>query len=66
VYKNFHLPDQTEVAQMPVEECGNMLTLTTAVCLREGHANYAAGQWDQLTQWTDYWSSTVSIPRRNW
>ncbi|MCX7139958.1 MAG: DUF4965 domain-containing protein [Proteobacteria bacterium] len=54
VYKNFHLPDQTEVAQMPVEECGNMLTLTTAVCLREGHAKYAAGQWDQLTQWTDY------------
>jgi hypothetical protein len=54
VYKNFHLPDQTEVAQMPVEECGNMLTLTTAVCLREGHAKYAAAQWDQLTQWADY------------
>jgi hypothetical protein len=34
VYRNFHLPDQKEVAQMPVEECGNMLTLTTAVCLR--------------------------------
>ena len=54
VYKNFHLPDQKEVAQMPVEECGNMLTLTTAVCLREGHAGYAAGQWDLLTQWTGY------------
>jgi hypothetical protein len=54
VYKNFHLPDQTEVAQMPVEECGNMLTLTTSVCMREGHAGYAASQWDQLTQWTDY------------
>jgi len=54
VYKNFHLPDQTGVAQMPVEECGNMLTLTTAVCMREGHARYAEGQWDQLTQWTDY------------
>ena len=54
VYRNFHVPDQKEVAQMPVEECGNMLTLTTAVCLREGHANYAKGQWDQLTQWCDY------------
>ena len=54
VYRNFHLPDQTELAQMPVEECGNMLTLTTAVCLREGHAGYAAMQWDQLTQWADY------------
>ncbi len=54
VYKNFHLPHQTEVAQMPVEECGNMLTLTTAVCLREGHAGYAAAQWDQLTHWADY------------
>jgi glutaminase A-like protein/uncharacterized protein DUF5127/uncharacterized protein DUF4964 len=54
VYRNFHLPDQKEVAQMPVEECGNMLTLTTAVCLREGHAGYAKGQWDQLTKWCDY------------
>ena len=54
VYRNFHLPDQKEVAQMPVEECGNMLTLTTAVCLREGSAGYAKGQWDQLTQWCDY------------
>ena len=54
VYRNFHLPDQKEVAQMPVEECGNMLTLTTAVCLREGSAEYAKGQWDQLTKWCDY------------
>ena len=54
VYKNFHLPEQTGLAQMPVEECGNMLTLTTAVCLREGHAGYAAAQWDQLSRWTDY------------
>jgi hypothetical protein len=39
---------------MPVEECGNMLTLTTSVCVREGHAGYAAQNWDLLTQWTDY------------
>jgi hypothetical protein len=39
---------------MPVEECGNMLTLTTAVCLREGSARYAEAQWDLLTQWTDF------------
>jgi hypothetical protein len=54
VYRNFHRPEEKGVAQMPVEECGNMLTLTTAVCLREGSAAYAASQWDQLTQWTDY------------
>ena len=54
VYRNFHVPDQKEVAQMPVEECGNMLTLTTAVCLREGDAGYAKAQWDQLTKWCDY------------
>ncbi len=54
VYRNFHSPDQTEVAQMPVEECGNMLILTTAVCLREGLARYAVAQWDLLTQWTNY------------
>ena len=54
VYRNFHVPDQKEVAQMPVEECGNMLTLTTAVCLREGHADYAKREWDQLTRWCDY------------
>ena len=54
VYRNFHQPQQSGVAQMPVEECGNMLTLTTAVCLREGDARYAAPHWDLLTQWTDY------------
>lgn len=54
VYKNFHLPDQTDVAQMPVEECGNMLTLTTAVCLREDSAAYALANWDLLTRWADY------------
>ena len=54
VYRNFHRPEEKGVAQMPVEECGNMLTLTTAVCLREGSADYAANQWDLLTQWTDY------------
>ena len=55
-YRNFHLPNTTDplAAQMPVEECGNMLILTTSVCLREGHAGYAARDWDLLTQWTDY------------
>ena len=55
-YRNFHLPGSTDpmAAQMPVEECGNMLILTTAVCLREGHAEYAAREWTLLTQWTDY------------
>jgi hypothetical protein len=54
VYRNFHRPEEKGVAQMPVEECGNMLTLTTAVCLREGSAEYAAQHWPALTQWCDY------------
>ena len=49
-YRNFHLPGTTDplAAQMPVEECGNMLTMTTSVCLREGNAElgsaYAVGK----------------------
>lgn len=54
VYRNFHRPEEKGVAQMPVEECGNMLILTTAVCVREGTARYAGTQWDLLTQWADY------------
>jgi hypothetical protein len=55
-YRNFHLPNSSDpmAAQMPVEECGNMLILTTSVCLREGHAGYAAREWKLLTQWADY------------
>lgn len=40
--------------QMPVEECGNMLIMTTAVCIREEDASFALKNFDILKQWADY------------
>ncbi|MCD7937557.1 MAG: DUF4965 domain-containing protein [Tannerellaceae bacterium] len=45
---------QTYGGDMPVEESGNMLILTTAIALVEGNAGYAAAHWDVLTTWADY------------
>ncbi|OJV34699.1 MAG: glutaminase [Bacteroidia bacterium 43-41] len=45
---------QTYGGDMPVEESGNMLILTTAVAQMEGNANYAAKHWEVLTTWADY------------
>jgi hypothetical protein len=45
---------QTYGGDMPVEESGNMLILTTAIALREGDAGYAAKHWEVLTTWADY------------
>ena len=39
---------------MPVEECGNMLILTTAIALREGNADYAREHWKTLGVWANY------------
>ena len=45
---------QTYGGDMPVEESGNMLILTTAIAMREGNADYAKKHWKVLTTWADY------------
>ncbi len=45
---------QTYGGDMPVEESGNMLILTTAIAHTEGNASYAKKHWNVLTIWADY------------
>lgn len=45
---------QTYGDDMPVEEAGNMLTVTAAVAAMEGNAKYAEKHWPVLTIWADY------------
>ncbi len=45
---------QTYGGDMPVEEGGNMLILTAAVCHYENDFEYARKHWETLTTWTEY------------
>jgi hypothetical protein len=45
---------QTYGGDMPVEESGNMLILTTAIANVEGNAKYAEQHWEVLTTWANY------------
>ena len=45
---------QTYGGDMPVEESGNMLILTTAIAIVEKNAHYAKKHWAELTIWADY------------
>ncbi|MDL2305649.1 DUF4965 domain-containing protein [Bacteroides sp. OttesenSCG-928-D19] len=45
---------QTYGGDMPVEESGNMLILTTAIAMVEGNADYAKKHWEVLTTWANY------------
>lgn len=45
---------QTYGEDMPVEEAGNMLTITAAVAVRDGNADFAEKHWKTLTIWTDF------------
>lgn len=42
------------VYQMPVEECGNMLIMTEAVCMAEGSGDFARPWIELLEKWVKY------------
>jgi hypothetical protein len=46
--------ETSEVDQMPVEECGNMLLLVAALTWARGDMAYARRYWDLLRQWANY------------
>lgn len=48
--------------QMPIEECGNMLLMTAAVCLAQRDFGFAKGHFSLLKQWADYLVKNGSDP----
>ena len=39
---------------MPIEECGNMLIMTAAICMRDKDYGFAQKHWDVLSIWANY------------
>ncbi|HZZ42628.1 MAG TPA: DUF4965 domain-containing protein [Tepidisphaeraceae bacterium] len=46
--------ERTADNQMPVEECGNLLSLVAAIAKADGNADLAANYWPTLTKWEKY------------
>ncbi len=46
--------EESDVNQMPVEECGNMLLMVAAFCIAQKDISFARAYWDLLTTWVDY------------
>ena len=48
--------------QMPVEECGNMLVMATAVTLADGNTDFIRANLDLLENWVTYLESNGNDP----
>ncbi|MDF2537204.1 MAG: glutaminase [Herbinix sp.] len=57
VYADNRLEDQ-----MPIEECGNILILITAISIIEKDLSFALEHWPHLEKWADYLLATGMDP----
>ncbi|MBA3725063.1 MAG: DUF4965 domain-containing protein [Armatimonadetes bacterium] len=46
--------EKTQDNQMPVEECGNMLIMSAALCKTQKSSEFADRHWGALTFWANY------------